>query len=66
MAIAAMASRSSGVRIEPHGLCGLLMTMSRVRSVTRPRSSSMSIRKSCSCRSGMGTGVAPVNRAIDS
>src|SRR5216683_6979909 len=40
MAISPIASQSSRVSAEPHGLCGAFSTSSRVREVTREASSS--------------------------
>jgi hypothetical protein len=50
---------SSSARIEPVGLCGVLMTISRVRGVMSDATSSTSIRKSLASRSGAATGVPP-------
>ena len=66
MAMSAIASQSSRVSDEPHGLCGELMISSFVRSVTSRASSSVSMRNSLSSRSGIGTPVAPANAVIDS
>ena len=46
----AMSRMSSAVRIEPVGLCGELMTISRVRGVTNDSTSTTSMRKSFSSR----------------
>ncbi len=58
-AMRAISRMSSAARIEPVGLCGELITISRVRSVTREATSSTSMRKSFSSRSGAATGVPP-------
>ncbi len=62
----AISRMSSAVRIEPVGLCGELMTISRVRGVTSDSTSATSIRKSFSSRSGAATAVPPTYRAMDS
>ncbi len=61
-----MARMSSPVRIDPVGLCGLLITIIRVRGVTRLATSSVSIRKSRSARNGAATATPPTYSVIDS
>ncbi|CAM5663122.1 hypothetical protein SFUMM280S_08318 [Streptomyces fumanus] len=59
-ASSATAASSARVRTVPVGLCGVLISSSRVRSVTASRSSSRSRRKAPSCgRRVTGTRVPP-------
>ncbi len=53
-----MAASSSGVRTVPVGLCGVLISSSRVRGVISERSSSRSGRNA-GARSVSGTRTAP-------
>ena len=65
-AISATCATCSAVMMPPVGLAGELRMIRRVRSLTRPASSSTSNPNSFSMRSGIGTALAPAKWIIDS